>query len=92
MLATARLDDATRAGLIARLKSIEGQARGIQHMLVDGRDCQEILDQLAALRAATDAVSMRALEAFIASCFKESDEPLETLIAQFVGVVSKLTR
>jgi CsoR family transcriptional regulator, copper-sensing transcriptional repressor len=92
MLATARLDDATRTGLIARLRSIEGQAHGVQKMLADGRDCQEILDQLAALRAATHAVSMRALEAFIISCFKESDEPRETLIAQFMGVVSKLAR
>jgi CsoR family transcriptional regulator, copper-sensing transcriptional repressor len=92
MLATTRLDDATLAGLIARLKSIEGQARGVQHMLADGRDCQEIMDQLAALRAATHAVSMQALEAFIGCCFKESDEPSEKLITQFMGVVSKLAR
>jgi DNA-binding FrmR family transcriptional regulator len=92
MLATARLDEATRSALIARLKSIEGQARGVQHMLREGRDCQEIMDQLAALRAATHAASMQALEAFVGYCFRESDEPSEQLIAQFMGIVSKLAR
>jgi CsoR family transcriptional regulator, copper-sensing transcriptional repressor len=76
--------------LTTRLKSIEGQARGIQRMLEEGRDCQAILDQLAALRAASHAVTMQALERFAASCLRE--ERPEVVLTRFVGVVAKLMR
>jgi len=92
MLTTTGLDATTRKALVARLKSIEGQARGIQHMLEDDRDCQEILDQLAALQAGTHAASMRALEAFALHCLRESADAPDQVITQFVGAVAKLTR
>lgn len=90
MLDTAQPDAATHAVLMARLKSIEGQARGIQRMLEEGRDCQAILDQLAALRAASHAVTMQALERFAASCLRE--ERPDVVLTRFLGVVAKLTR
>lgn len=86
------LDIAARAVLVTRLKSIEGQARGIQRMLDEGRVCQEILDQLAALQAAAHAVSMQALEVFALHCLRESPDAPEQVMTQFLGVVSKLTR
>lgn len=86
------LDAATRSALVTRLKSIEGQARGIQRMLEEGRDCQAILDQLAALRAASHAVNMQALEAFALHCLRESPDAPEQVMTQVLGVVSKLTR
>ncbi|HEX8033062.1 MAG TPA: metal-sensitive transcriptional regulator [Ktedonobacterales bacterium] len=92
MLPTTGLDATTRNALVTRLKSIEGQARGIQHMLEDGRDCQDILDQLAALRAATHATSMQALEAFALHCLRESADAPDKVMTQFVGAVAKLTR
>lgn len=92
MLATAGLDEKTRADLTARLKSIEGQARGIQRMLAEERDCQEIMDQMAALRAASQAASMQALEAFAMHCLHTSSEPPEQIMTQLLAVVSKLTR
>ena len=90
MLATTSVDDATRTELITRLKSIEGQARGIQRMLEEGRDCQAIVEQLTALRAASHAVTMQALERFAAHCLR--DESPETVLTHFVEVVAKLTR
>ncbi len=89
---TTRLDESARTALTTRLKSIEGQARGIQRMIEEGRDCQEILDQLAALRAASHAVSMQALEAFALHCLRESGDSPEKVMAQMVSVVAKLTR
>jgi DNA-binding FrmR family transcriptional regulator len=90
MLDTAQLDAATRAALATRLKSLEGQARGIQRMLEGERDCQTVLDQLAALRAASHAVTMLALEHFAASCLRE--ESPDAVLARFVNLVAKLTR
>ena len=92
MFTAAQVDDATRAALIARLKSIEGQAHGIQRMLDDGRSCQEIMDQLAALRAASHAITMQALETFALQCVQESTGRPEKVVADLVGVVSKLMR
>lgn len=50
--------DETRETLDKRLRRVEGQVRGIQRMLEEDRDCQDIAQQLtavqAALRSATD--------------------------------------
>lgn len=91
MLTTTGLDATTRNALVLRLKSIEGQARGIQRMLEDGRDCREILDQLAALRAASHAASIQALEAFALHCLRESPDAPDQVMTQFVSAVAKLT-
>ena len=90
MLDTTLSDEATRTALAARLKSIEGQARGIQRMLEEGRDCQAILDQLTALRAASHAVTMQAFESFARQCLAEQSP--EQVMTHFVEAVSKLTR
>lgn len=63
-----------RADLIARLKRIEGQARGIQGMIDDGRDCGDILNQVAAIRAATTALSGQLLETFALHCLRHPEE------------------
>jgi DNA-binding FrmR family transcriptional regulator len=90
--AGSQLDGATRATLTARLKSIEGQARGIQHMLDEGRSCQAIIDQLTALRAATHAVTMEAVTAFALHCLDGAGEAPEAVIARVLSVVTKLSR
>ena len=41
--------------LLKRLKRIEGQVRGIEKMIVDGRDCESLVTQLAAVRSAVGA-------------------------------------
>lgn len=41
-----------------RLAKIEGQVHGIRRMAASGRRCTELLDQLAAARAALDAVAV----------------------------------
>ena len=39
-----------------RLRRIEGQVRGIQKMLDEGRECEEMLTQTMAVRSAIDQV------------------------------------
>lgn len=92
MLKAARLEDETRTALITRLKSIEGQSRGIQRMLDEGRDCQQIMTQLTALRAASHAVTMQALEALAQYCLRESTNAPDDAINDLMGAVSKLLR
>lgn len=76
----------------ARLKSIEGVARGIQRMINEKRDCHAIIDQLMALRAAAHAVTMEAVEDYARICLHESKEDPDEIITQMLTIVSRLTR
>ena len=60
-----------REDLIRRLRKIEGQTQGIQRMLADGRDCREVLNQLASVRAATHRVSVELLKHYALSCLQD---------------------
>lgn len=92
MRTRATLDRATAEAIVNRLKSIEGQARGIQRMLADERECGQIMDQLAALSAAAHAASMQAFEAFALHCLKDPEAPIEQVVAQLISTVGKLSR
>ena len=57
-----------KPSLLARMKKIEGQARGIQHMIEEDRYCIDIVQQLTALSAAVDEVSLLILQDHIEGC------------------------
>ena len=48
----AREQEISQEMLLKRLRRIEGQIRGIEKMIVDGRDCESLITQLAAVRSA----------------------------------------
>ena len=54
--------------LLARMRKIEGQAKGIQRMIEDNRYCIDIVQQLTALSSAVDEVSMLVLQSHIEGC------------------------
>lgn len=49
-------EEVTRDVIIRRLRRIEGQVRGIQKMVIDGRECEDVITQLVAIRSAIDSV------------------------------------
>ena len=57
-----------KPSLLARMKRIEGQARGIQRMFEGDRYCIDIIQQLTALSAAADEVSLLILQGHIEGC------------------------
>lgn len=61
--------------LIRALRRIEGQARGIQAMIAGGRECAEVVQQLAALRNAVDRLSHRVVAANLRACLAEVEVP-----------------
>lgn len=79
---------------MARLKRVEGQVKGIMRMVDGGRYCPDILQQVAAMTAAMDEVSLMLLRSHIEGCVKDAieqhqgDEPIEDLIS----VVRKVIR
>lgn len=54
--------------LIARLRRVEGQVRGLQRMVEEDAYCPDILTQVAAARAALDRVGLLLLEDHVRGC------------------------
>jgi DNA-binding FrmR family transcriptional regulator len=71
----------------ARLNRIEGQVRGIHHMVDDDRYCIDILTQVNAAKAAIDQVALILLEDHVQHCVAdavkagEGEEKLRELTA-----------
>ena len=57
--------------IATRLRRIEGQIRGIQKMLDEGRECEEMLTQTMAVRSALDQVGARLMEYHLDRCLLE---------------------
>jgi len=55
--------------LLNRLKRFEGQVRGVERMIEDGRDCESIITQLGAMRSATEGVGTLLLRNYMKLCF-----------------------
>ncbi len=67
------------ATLIARLKRVEGQIRGIQRMLEEDRVCEDIVTQVMAARTALEQVSVHILDQHIQRCMCGDAEPGEAM-------------
>src|SRR3990167_10850010 len=59
--------------LIARLRRIEGQVRGIARMLDGDRTCEDVVTQLMAVRSSIDTVGAVVLDAHLANCVAGRD-------------------
>ena len=62
---------ATQAEVIARLRRIEGQIRGLQRLVQEGKDCTEVVHQLAAARKALDKVGFIILTHRMQECVEK---------------------
>jgi len=54
--------------LITRLRRIEGQVRGLQRMLEEGRECEDVLTQIMAVRSGIDQVGLLLMDHHIDTC------------------------
>lgn len=82
---------------IARMKRIEGQARGITRMMEDERYCIDILQQLTALEAAIRAAKSKVLAIHAGHCIEEAVQSGDTALqrakfAELVDLFGKLGR
>jgi CsoR family transcriptional regulator, copper-sensing transcriptional repressor len=61
--------------LLARLKRIEGQTRGIQKMVEEERYCIDVLTQISAIQAALDKVALGLLDDHVKHCVVGGEGP-----------------
>jgi DNA-binding FrmR family transcriptional regulator len=60
--------------LVLRLRRAEGQLRGVQRMLAEGSECQQVLTQLAAVKAAVDQVGLHLISERLRSCVADGEQ------------------
>lgn len=68
------LDEGTRAPIERRLKRARGQITGILAMLDEGRDCGDIVTQMAAVSRAIDKAGIALVSAGLEQCLLAGDE------------------
>jgi len=73
--------------LVNRLRRIEGQVRGLQRMIEEGRDCESIMTQLVAVRGAIEGVGTLVLNNYMHLCFSHAGEDaLTDSLARAIGI------
>lgn len=78
-----------REQILGRLKRVEGQIRGIQKMIEEQRDCESVVTQLMAARAALDKASLVIITRHLKQCLAEPPDSsevdnLERVMAFFI--------
>lgn len=62
---------ATKDQLLARIRRIEGQVRGIERMIENDRYCIDVLTQISAIQAALEKVGLGLLDGHVRHCMHE---------------------
>lgn len=80
-----------KADLLRRLRRIEGQARGVARMIEEERDCQEVLQQLAAIRAAAHQAGLRLMRSYAIECLQFSESSPEQAAEALIQALSRVS-
>ena len=84
---------ATKPQLLARLKRIEGQTRGVQKMVDEDRYCIDVLTQIAAIQAALDKVALGLMDDHARHCVVDGPADLkEERTEELMAAVARLMR
>lgn len=78
--------------IMNRLKRIEGQIKGVIGMLEQGKDCREIVTQLAAARGAIDRTMGVIVSTNLEQCVRENvekGEKTDELVKEAVELLIK---
>jgi DNA-binding FrmR family transcriptional regulator len=74
-----QLQQEVQVKLLHRLRRLEGQVRGLQGMIAEGRSCREVLTLLAGVRSALNASGDMILEHYVETCHFDAKEGKEHL-------------
>lgn len=67
-----RIEDMTQ--VLNRLKRAQGQLAGVLRMIEDGRECEEVVTQLAAVSRALDRAGFAIVATGLRQCFAEGND------------------
>ncbi|MCU6479562.1 MULTISPECIES: metal-sensitive transcriptional regulator [Arthrobacter] len=72
------LDSTDLTPVINRLKRAQGQLAGVTRMLEEGRDCKDIVTQLAAVSKALDRAGFAIIASGLEQCLVRGDSSMDT--------------
>jgi DNA-binding FrmR family transcriptional regulator len=67
-MAPITMDDVCQREVVTRLKRVQGQVAGIISMIEEGRDCGEVVTQLAAVSRALDRAGFKVVANGLQQC------------------------
>jgi DNA-binding FrmR family transcriptional regulator len=74
MLSGMQLEQETTQPVIRRLRRAEGQLAGVIRMLEDGRECEDVVTQLAAVSKALDRAGFALIAGGLRECLATESE------------------
>ena len=96
------MDDESTKKIKSRVNRISGQVAGIQRMVDEGRYCVDVLNQIAAVRSALDALGIELLSKHLECCVmghgtgsehaKAKPMKKEELVAEVQTVLSRFLK
>ena len=69
-----QIEPAAVTDVVKRLRRAEGQIRGVINMLEQGRDCADVVTQLAAVSRALDKAGFKIVASGLQQCIAEGAE------------------
>lgn len=67
------IPEPTIQDIVNRLRRVEGQIRGIQQMLLDKRECRDVVTQISAASKALDQAGFKLVASGLAYCVKDPE-------------------
>jgi DNA-binding FrmR family transcriptional regulator len=87
---------ADKAKILARLRRMEGQVRGVQRMVEQDQYCVDVLTQLSAIIAAARTAGLLVLEDHIRGCVlgtcRHGHQDQEAMVEELTGAIERFTR
>ncbi|MDI3339429.1 MAG: metal-sensitive transcriptional regulator [Sphaerobacter sp.] len=77
--------------ILARLRRMEGQVRGVQRMVEEDQYCVEILTQLSSIMAAARSIGLLLLEDHIRGCVLTAEDK-EAKIQELTEAIDRFTK
>lgn len=68
-----KLDPEPMVPVLNRIKRAQGQLAGVARMIEEGRDCEDVVTQLAAVSKALDRAGFAIVAAGLQQCMLEQD-------------------
>ncbi|PUA82057.1 metal-sensitive transcriptional regulator [Nocardioides currus] len=73
------LDPTSMKPVINRIKRAQGQLAGVLRLLEEGRDCEDVVTQLAAVSKALDRAGFAIVASGLQQCLTEGDGDVDSL-------------
>jgi DNA-binding FrmR family transcriptional regulator len=90
MDATPQELEVAKKSILNRLKRLEGQIRGLQSMIEQDKECEEVLTQVMAAKSALDQVGLHIIRHAMHECLLEDeDQSRDELIDNALNVFLK---